>query len=582
MFPQQNITGFSTDTNQFNVPKNPISPETTLLFQNSRVSLQTTLPIQGSQTLVLEKEPTEISLLHSYDSIGTLQSRNALISDKEVTDYIRRGEVVGEGTFGKVYQSSISTHEKNCKYQRVAIKVLKQQNLSKEEMNQFMMEMSILSQLEHPNIVAFYKACIDVPFMSILTEYISNGTLTMYLDKCPISLLNGLSIMKQIAEGMRYLHEHIPVILHLDLKSDNILVGENGSIKISDFGLSFFVSDNEVGHKTSRLIRGTPGYCSPESIDVSLFNRLPVDKKKKSDVFSFGIVFWEVIHVVYCKHYNRPYYEFPNLLQQPFALMNQVSSDKIILRPKIPVQCDSDVATLISMCFAHHYDSRPDFNDILEILNDYTKILQVNETPLIKQSMESMTPMNKLNFVKNQNETSELRHLKLMESEFLHEGKVYVLREFRCCFILYYGDSTIVSKRTGSIKISSESNFQLTLRFKFKNDNNIIRIEVPWMCFKNLGCVNENNEWIGILQLITYPKWSINGISTERHDIFDQFSVNFYTLENLQQFISSLKKISLKTKNPGKHMLMVLSKSKDISFTRVKPTDCRRRLFQDD
>ena len=130
------------------------------------------------------------------------------------------------------------------------LKKLKNQNLTKEEEQQFYTEMIVLSELKHPNIVAFYKACIEVPCLSIITEYVSRGTLKRYLNECGnVSLMHGLNIMKQISDGMKYLHSHDPVILHLDLKSDNILVNQNNEIKISDFGLSFFMR-MEAGSRT--------------------------------------------------------------------------------------------------------------------------------------------------------------------------------------------------------------------------------------------------------------------------------------------------------------------------------------------
>ncbi|KAL7721745.1 Protein kinase [Entamoeba marina] len=453
----------------------PLEQDTTIplnSLQTIQIPFQTTQQLQ--QTYVGEQ--STLPGYRSYDSVGTLNARNALISEQEVMDYVRRGEPVGEGSFGIVYQSSLSSQhaqQRQYSFQRVAIKVLKEQNLRNDEKEQFMVEMSILSQLSHPNIVTFFKACVNVPFLSILTEYISNGTLRHYLQTQSLSLLRGLSIMKQIASGMSYLHNHEPIILHLDLKSDNILVSGNGVIKITDFGLSFFVNEN-APHKNNRVIRGTPGYCSPESIDVSLFNSLPPEMKKKSDIFSFGIVFWEVVNTCYVYHYSKPYEEYPNIIQNPYALMNQISSDIFMLRPSLPSQCDSDVSTLIEMCYAHHYDSRPDFNDILDLLEEYIAILRVKETPQINQSKACMTPMNKLDFVdKNTRPKRSEIHIYQQKSRYMavpvsHSGQETILREYLCYISLYFGDAEVLERKSASIKIVIESSFQLSLQFKFK------------------------------------------------------------------------------------------------------------------
>ena len=452
------------------------------LQHTSTIPLQ---QLQTTQTLLLDTHNTSSNTttffpLKDYKSM--LQSNNLLLTSKEIDEYISRSERIGEGSFGVVFQASISARENAFQHRNIAIKKLKNQNLTKDEERQFYTEMIVLSELKHPNIVAFYKACIEVPCLSIITEYVSRGTLKKYLgETIHVSLLHVLNIMKQISEGMKYLHSHDPVILHLDLKSDNILVNQNNEIKITDFGLSFFIvkekekkekqNENEIenenenelkekekekdckdGKDTNHLqssnvlqhaekpnynfrkqqkmnqknhtIRGTPGYCSPESVDGKLFTMLQIEDKKKADVFSFGIVFWEVINKVYTNTYSPPYHEYPHLIDNPLGLMNQVSSDEVMLRPTIPRICDPTVATVIKQCYAHHYESRLNFDEINDLLREFVDILIRNKTQDLSSAMKLMTPLNKMHFRKPTGNALSFK-------EMIYNRKCIVLNEYR-------------------------------------------------------------------------------------------------------------------------------------------------------
>ncbi|ELP91894.1 serine/threonine protein kinase-transforming protein Rmil, putative [Entamoeba invadens IP1] len=525
---------------------------------------QTTQPLD---TVLLPNAPPQQAL----ESFSYLQSQNALISPEEVADYQRRGELIGEGSFGIVFQSSLPSKYKNSRFQRVAIKVLKNQQMTPNENEQFMTEMSVLSSLSHDNIVAFFKACVIVPFRAILTEYVANGTLRSYLEANDITFKRGLDIMKQISTGMLYLHSHNPPILHLDLKSENLLVSSDGTVKITDFGLSFFMNENVYQNAQKRMIRGTPGYCSPESIDVVCFHKLPLDKKMKSDIYSFGIVFWEVIYKVYTKKYAAPYSEYPQLLQRPLALMNQVSSDATMLRPTVPPQCDGDVSMLIQTCTAQHYDNRPTFREILDVLDSFTRILEVKNTPLIKQSIALLTPRDKIAVGKKQERTDVVMFRPMSEER-------YVLREFRCGVLLYNGENSVVNNKIGMVKIVIETKFKFSIQIKFKDNEQIVRVEIPWFCLKSVGMDCENGSWVGLLQMNGKCLWSVGGKDIGKGIPFDQFELSLGN--ELMNFIEALGNIASVKDAPGKHIINVLNTTKVISFQKVKQTDCKRRLFQ--
>ncbi len=96
-----------------------------------------------------------------------------------------------------------------------------------------------------------------------------------------------------------------PCILHRDLKPANVLVDENDNVFISDFGVSRFVVEFNLG--TLAKMRGTYAYCAPE-----VYFGEPATTK--SDVFSIGVILWELLHRVITHQHQRPYKEFPNLV----------------------------------------------------------------------------------------------------------------------------------------------------------------------------------------------------------------------------------------------------------------------------
>mmetsp|Transcript_26530 Transcript_26530/g.68029 ORF Transcript_26530/g.68029 Transcript_26530/m.68029 type:complete len:134 (+) Transcript_26530:2311-2712(+) len=103
-------------------------------------------------------------------------------------------------------------------------------------------EITLLSRLEHANIVKYIGACFEPPNLCVITELLTRGSLSelLYKKKVKFGLGLALRLAKNIAEGCHYLHSLRPIIIHRDLKSSNILVDEHWNAKIADFGLSKF------------------------------------------------------------------------------------------------------------------------------------------------------------------------------------------------------------------------------------------------------------------------------------------------------------------------------------------------------
>jgi len=180
----------------------------------------------------------------------------------------------------------------------------------------------------------------------------AGGSLRKYLHQqephsVPIELVLKLSL--DIARGMSYLHSQ--GILHRDLKSENILLGEDMSVKVADFGISCLESQCGSG----KGFTGTYRWMAPEMIKEKHHTR-------KVDVYSFGIVMWEILTALV------PFNDMtPEQAAVAVALKNA--------RPPLPASCPVAISHMIMQCWATNPDKRPQFDDIVAILESYKEAL---------------------------------------------------------------------------------------------------------------------------------------------------------------------------------------------------------------
>jgi sterile alpha motif and leucine zipper-containing kinase AZK len=151
---------------------------------------------------------------------------------------------IGTGSYGDVYMGSV---EHKGATDIVAVKKLHVKDLKGEQLDAFCNETSLMCQLQHVNIVRFIGAVTSPTNLCILTEYCSRGSLADLLLDDHIEMKSPLKLKFAIdaARGMEYLHASNPVILHRDLKSDNLLVSEDWTVKVADFGLTRFMSEKK-------------------------------------------------------------------------------------------------------------------------------------------------------------------------------------------------------------------------------------------------------------------------------------------------------------------------------------------------
>lgn len=293
---------------------------------------------------------------------------DAMIAEMEASIYglqiIKNADLeelreLGSGTYGTVYHGkwrgtdvAIKRIKKSC----FAGRSSEQDRLTKD----FWREAQILSNLHHPNVVAFYGVVPDGAGGTLATvaEFMVNGSLRHALLKKDRSLdrRRKLIIAMDAAFGMEYLHSKN--IVHFDLKCDNLLVNLRDSqrpiCKVGDFGLSRIKRNTLV----SGGVRGTLPWMAPE-----LLNGSSSRVSEKVDVFSFGISMWEILTG-----------EEPYANMHCGAIIGGIV--KNTLRPPIPERCDSEWRNLMEQCWSPDPEIRPSFTEITNRLRAMSNALQ--------------------------------------------------------------------------------------------------------------------------------------------------------------------------------------------------------------
>ncbi|XP_028667533.2 tyrosine-protein kinase Srms [Erpetoichthys calabaricus] len=249
---------------------------------------------------------------------------------------------LGEGQFGEVWEGLWKKEKKN-----VAIKMLKQEHIGNDE---FGKEIQALKNLHHPKLIKLYAICAGKEPIYIVTELMSKGSLLSFLHSEEGKALATPKLMymaAQVAEGMAYLEDR--KIVHRDLAARNILVGDELICKVADFGLARIIKDDIY------LVSGTTKipmkWTAPEAI---LFQKYSI----KSDIWSFGILMYEIVT------YGEMPYEGKNN-KEVVEMLN------LGYRMPCPVNCSSEVYTIMSNCWKENPDDRPSFHHLQSHLHAF-------------------------------------------------------------------------------------------------------------------------------------------------------------------------------------------------------------------
>ncbi|KAK9814388.1 hypothetical protein WJX72_005059 [[Myrmecia] bisecta] len=253
---------------------------------------------------------------------------------------IELGPRIGIGSYGEVYRST-------WRHTDVAVKRLLEQDLSPSLIAEFKAEVAIMKRLKHPNVVLFMGACTQPPNLCIVTQFVPRGSLFKILHRSPTVPLDDrrrMRIALDVARGMNYLHSCKPPIVHRDLKSPNLLVDKDFTVKVCDFGLSRVRRSTWLSSKSQA---GTPEWTAPEVLRSQSYN-------EKSDVYSFGVILWELVSG------QEPWQD-----KSPMQVVGAVGWGNA--RLPIPEDISPQMQSLIASCWAEPED-RPSFEQIISIL----------------------------------------------------------------------------------------------------------------------------------------------------------------------------------------------------------------------
>ncbi|KAG6626154.1 hypothetical protein CIPAW_15G028200 [Carya illinoinensis] len=283
---------------------------------------------------------------------------------KKATNNYHENLIIGQGGFGTVYKGLLSDDRV------VAIK--KSKLVDKSQIEQFINEVLVLSQINHRNVVKLQGCCLETEVPLLVYEFISNNTLFEHIHHkgslSPISWETRLKIAAETAEALSYLHSAAsPPIIHRDVKSSNILLDGNYTTKVFDFGASRLIPLHQI--EVATLVQGTLGYLDPEYLQTS---QLTV----KSDVYSFGVILVELLTGEKALSFDRSEEERNLAMYFLFA----IKEDRLfeVLEQNLGIERNEkqlkEVANLARSCIKVKGEDRPTMKEVAAELEGLRKI----------------------------------------------------------------------------------------------------------------------------------------------------------------------------------------------------------------
>ncbi|KAK9152626.1 hypothetical protein Sjap_000106 [Stephania japonica] len=313
--------------------------------------------LEGGQTDTSQPPMTALCRSTSVKTftIGSLQ---------QFTNFFSEENLMGRGVFGSVYRAELPDGK------LLALKNLKNVAYMRQNNEQFLDLVSIISRLRHVNVLEFLGYCAEHGQQLLVYEYCSNGTLhdAIHSD----GLRNKLSWNARVqvalgsARALEYLHEVCqPPIVHRSFRSTNILLDNKYTVRVSECGFTTIMSSNSISQVSGKL--SSYGYEAPEFENGSY--------TFKSDIYSFGVVLLELLTG------RKPYDRSKSLGEQFLAVwavpqLHDINALSRMVDPSLhgayPMKSVSRFADIISLCLQSEPEFRPPMSEIVQILSHMT------------------------------------------------------------------------------------------------------------------------------------------------------------------------------------------------------------------
>ncbi|KAJ6807549.1 putative serine/threonine-protein kinase PBL19 [Iris pallida] len=299
---------------------------------------------------------------------------------RNATNDFSRAVKIGEGGFGSVYKGFVKP--KDGKGQRIAVAVKRLNQKSLQGHKQWLAEVQFLGVVEHPNLVKLVGYCAEDGERGtqrlLVYEFMPNRSLDDHLFNRaypPLPWNLRLQIALGAAEGLAYLHQGLEVqVIYRDFKASNVLLDKDFKPKLSDFGLAR--EGPAAGHThVSTAVVGTYGYADPDYIATGHLTT-------SSDVWSFGVVLYELLTGRRCLERSRPANEQKLLewvKQYPIdsRRFNMIMDSRLVYQ--FSVKAAREVARLADRCLARQAKERPKMTEVVEILKQAMHLKETGE-----------------------------------------------------------------------------------------------------------------------------------------------------------------------------------------------------------
>ncbi|XP_023512405.1 wall-associated receptor kinase 1-like [Cucurbita pepo subsp. pepo] len=293
----------------------------------------------------------QLSQCNSPKDIVRIFSQEEL---EKATNNYAKDTIAGNGGYGTVYKGVLDDG--------LTVAIKKSKFMDESQTSQFINEVVVLSQINHRNVVKLLGCCLETQVPLLVYEFVTNGTLFDHIHDTtkhvPLSWEARLRIASETAGVISYLHSSASIpIIHRDIKTTNILLDDNYTAKVSDFGASKLVPMDQT--QLTTLVQGTLGYLDPEYLLTS-------ELTEKSDVYSFGIVLLELITGKKAVRFDGPE-EDRNLAMYVLCAIKEERFEEVVEKGMVSeanMEQIKEVAKVARECVRIKGEERPSMKEV--------------------------------------------------------------------------------------------------------------------------------------------------------------------------------------------------------------------------